>query len=46
MNSYKTITGSSPNKAQSIHTTNSPSQSREIDSLFYLAPATAWLKEG
>ncbi len=27
--SYKTIRGSSPNKALSIHTTNSPSQSRE-----------------
>jgi hypothetical protein len=25
----KTIRGSSPNKAQSIHTTNSPSQSQE-----------------
>jgi hypothetical protein len=29
INSYKTFRGSSPNKALSIHTTNSPSQSRE-----------------
>ncbi len=36
MKSYETIRGSSPNKALSINTTNSPSQSREIVPLIYL----------